>query len=119
HGVDVATGERVWYTPPASPKCASAGRNCNSGQSAAATAIPGAVFSGAIDGMMRAFSTRDGSVLWEFDTNQSFKTVNGVDASGGSINGAGATVAGGMVYVSSGYGSNGKPGNVLLAFGLE
>jgi polyvinyl alcohol dehydrogenase (cytochrome) len=77
------------------------------------------VFSGAIDGMMRAFSTRDGSVLWEYNTNQPFKTINGVAATGGAINGAGATVVGGMVYVNSGYGSNGKPGNVLLAFGVE
>ena len=119
HGVDVETGERLWYTPPAPPRCETVNRSCNSGQSAAVTAIPGVVFSGAIDGMMRAYSTRDGSVVWEYNTNQPFTTLNGVAATGGSINGAGATVAGGMVYVSSGYGSNGRPGNVLLAFGAE
>ena len=117
--MNLQTGERVWYTPPPVPKCETVSRSCNSGQLAAATAIPGVVFSGAIDGMMRAYSSRDGSVVWEFNTNQEFKTLNGVPASGGSINGPGPTVAGGMVYVNSGYGYNGRPGNVLLAFGVE
>ena len=36
------------------------------------------------------------------------------------MNGPGATVAGGMVFVSSGYGSLGfMPGNVLLAFSVD
>ena len=39
---------------------------------------------------------------------------------GGSIDGAGPVVAGGMVFVNSGYPRNGgMPGNVLLAFGFE
>ncbi len=33
--------------------------------------------------------------------------------------GPGATIAGGMLYVPSGYGAfGGRPGNVLLAYGL-
>ena len=40
-------------------------------------------------------------------------------AKGGSMNGPAPVVAGGMVYVSSGYGTFGlRRGNVLLAFGL-
>ena len=47
-------------------------------------------------------------------------TVNGVAAKGGSINGAGPTIAGGMVFANSGYGQfGGVVGNVLLAFGIE
>jgi polyvinyl alcohol dehydrogenase (cytochrome) len=43
-----------------------------------------------------------------------------VKASGGSLDAAGPSVAGGMVFVNSGYGQfRGKPGNVLLAFGVE
>jgi hypothetical protein len=43
--------------------------------------------------------------------------VNSVDAQGGSLNYSGAVVAGGMVYVMSGYSfSAGMPGKVLLAF---
>jgi polyvinyl alcohol dehydrogenase (cytochrome) len=84
------------------------------------TTIPGAVFSGSVDGHMRAFAAEDGRILWDFDTAREFSTVNGVRANGGSIDGAGAVVAGGMVYVSSGYARNGgMAGNVLLAFGPE
>ena len=58
--------------------------------------------------------------MWQFNTNQEFPTVNGVKAKGGAIDGPGAVVAGGMVYVNSGYVSLiGRPGNVLLAFGVE
>jgi polyvinyl alcohol dehydrogenase (cytochrome) len=117
HAVNLQTGEKVWVAPPAEPKCPSGGR-CNSAQAAAITVIPGAVFSGASDGMMRAFSTKDGAVLWETDTNQEFKTVNGVPAKGASIQCPGPTIANGMVFVSSGYGAfGGRPGNVLLAYG--
>jgi polyvinyl alcohol dehydrogenase (cytochrome) len=46
--------------------------------------------------------------------------VNGVPGRGGSLNGPGATIAGGMLYVSSGYGLfNYMPGNVLLAFSVD
>jgi polyvinyl alcohol dehydrogenase (cytochrome) len=46
--------------------------------------------------------------------------VNGVAGAGGSLDNGGATVAGGMVYVNSGYGRiTGQPGNVLLAFGVD
>ena len=91
------------------------------GQSAAATTIPGVVFTGDWDGMFRALSTQDGSVLWKFNTAQDFKTVNGVAARGGSMGGPGATVVNGMVYLSSGYVMFGGalPGNVLLAFAVE
>ena len=49
-----------------------------------------------------------------------FTTVNGVKAKGGSMNGPAPVVAGGMLYVSSGYGAFGlRPGNVLVALGLD
>jgi polyvinyl alcohol dehydrogenase (cytochrome) len=119
HAVRVSTGERAWFTPPATPTCGT-GRGCNGAQSAAVTAIPGAVLSGSNDGSLRAYSTATGAVLWEFDSNRDFRSVNGVPAKGGSMIGPGPVVAGGMVYVNSGYGAfGGRPGNVLLAFGLE
>jgi polyvinyl alcohol dehydrogenase (cytochrome) len=72
-----------------------------------------------MDGHIRAFSTADGKVLWDFDTFKTFQTVNGVPAKGGALNGAGTVIAGGMVFVNSGYPrQGGSPGNVLLAFGL-
>ncbi len=49
-----------------------------------------------------------------------YTTVNGVEAKGGSLDGAGPVVVGGMVYVNSGYPRfGGMPGNVLLAFGID
>lgn len=115
HAIHVATGRRVWFTPPPPPRCGS-GRGCSAAQSAAITAIPGVVFSGSIDGVLRAFSTKDGSIVWEFDTNREFETVNGVQAKGASIGGPGPVVVDGMLFVNSGYSLGGRPGNVLLAF---
>jgi polyvinyl alcohol dehydrogenase (cytochrome) len=84
------------------------------------TVIPGVVFSGSLDGHLRAYSATDGSVVWDYDTAREFTTVNGVAGHGGAINGPGATVVGGMVFVNSGYGFVGQmPGNVLLAFGVD
>jgi polyvinyl alcohol dehydrogenase (cytochrome) len=82
------------------------------------TAIPGAVFSGGWDGLLRALSTADGHIIWEYNTLQEFKTIDGVAAKGGSMGAAGPTVAGGMLFAPSGYVgvNNGMPGNVLLAF---
>jgi polyvinyl alcohol dehydrogenase (cytochrome) len=69
---------------------------------------------------LRAYASADGRVIWDFDTAQPFATVNGVAGVGGSLDNGGATIAGGMVYVNSGYGRIvGQPGNLLLAFGLE
>lgn len=119
HAVSLMTGERVWYAPPPPEKCAT-GPGCNAAQSAAITVIPGVVFSPSNDGALRAYSTKDGSIIWEFDTNREFETVNGVPAKGASMIGPGPAIAGGMVYVNSGYvGFGGRAGNVLLAFGVE
>jgi polyvinyl alcohol dehydrogenase (cytochrome) len=119
HAVALETGAAVWTAPPAPVVCA-AGRGCSAAQSAALTVIPGVVFSGSFDGALRAYSTDAGAVLWSFDTNRSFTAVNGVPATGASIGGPGPAVAGGMVFVNSGYGAfQGRPGNVLLAFGVE
>jgi polyvinyl alcohol dehydrogenase (cytochrome) len=120
HAVRLDNGQRVWVAPPPPLKCGTRGRGCTPGILAAITVIPGVVFAGAMDGGIRGYSTGDGSILWEFDTNREFQTVNGVPAKGASINGPGPIVAGGMVYVNSGYGSlGGRPGNVLLAFAVE
>jgi polyvinyl alcohol dehydrogenase (cytochrome) len=111
----VADGRRVWETHP--PPC---GDNCASSQSAPAALMPGVVFSGSLDGHLRAYATSDGSVVWDFDTAREFPTVNGVKASGGSIDVGGPAIAGGMVLTTSGYATwGGKRGNVLLAFGVD
>ena len=111
------TGKRVWYTPPV--PCGDRKR-CSPAQSAAVTAIPGVAFSGSVDGHLRGYSTANGSVLWDMDTVGSYKTVNGVEAHGGSMDGPGPVIAGGMLFVNSGYAAGGgMPGNVLLAFSVD
>ena len=112
----VTDGGTVWHTPPI--VCAAgAPSGCSPAQSAAVTAIPGMVFSGSNDGHLRGYSSEDGKVLWDFDTTREFQTVNGIKAKGGSIDGPGAVVVNGMVFVNSGYSRfGGMPGNVLLAF---
>jgi polyvinyl alcohol dehydrogenase (cytochrome) len=118
--VKVATGEPVWSaSPPQPPLCAGQPR-CNVSQGGATTAIPGAVLAVSLDGGIRAYAAADGKILWQFDTNGDFDTVNGVKATGASIDGSPLIVAGGMIYVNSGYGGiAARPGNVLLAFGVE
>lgn len=112
-------GSKAWYAP--SPPCDPPRPGCSPGQSAALTLIAGIVFSASLDGHIRAFSTQDGEMLWDFDTAQTYSTtVNGIPAKGGSIDGAGPVIAGGMVFVNSGYPfGGGMPGNALLAFGPE
>jgi polyvinyl alcohol dehydrogenase (cytochrome) len=115
---DIATGKQLWRTPAPPLNCTS-GPGCTGAQSAAISVMPGVVFSGSVDGNLRAYSTTDGKIIWSFNTMQPFDTVNGVKGQGGSIDAAGPVIAGGMVLTNSGYGAwRGKPGNVLLAFGL-
>jgi polyvinyl alcohol dehydrogenase (cytochrome) len=118
--IRLADGSIAWQQGPQPLLCGEKRPGCGAGQGAAVTAIPGAVFSGAHDGGLRAYSSRDGRILWTFDANRDFPTVNGVKANGASMDGPGAVVAGGMLYVNAGYGGLvGRPGNVLLAFGLD
>ena len=113
----ISNGDKVWYAAP--PPCGPT-PGCSKSQPAAVTAIPGVVFSGSDDGHLRAYATEDGHILWDFDTTRGFDTVNGVRAKGGSMDGAGPVIAGGMLFVNSGYARNGGiAGNVLLAFAPE
>ncbi|MCU1324980.1 MAG: cytochrome Cbb3 [Bryobacterales bacterium] len=112
--MDLATGVEKWFKPLQTPEAMAT----HKGIVAAVNVIPGVLFAGGMDGMLRAVSTVDGNPIWEFNTAQEFKTVNGVTAKGGSIGAGGPTIANGMVFVGSGYVGfqNGVPGNVLLAF---
>ena len=111
-----ADGSEVWNTPAREPDClAQAG--CNAGQPAAATLIPGVLFSASMDGHVRAYDPDNGEIIWDLDTKRNYPTVNKVPARGGSIKGAGVTVVDGWIYFGSGYGLWGMPGNVFLAYG--
>ncbi len=124
--IDLASGKRKWLARLESPddlgEPTSNGENRTKaglrfGQSAAVSAIPGVVFTGGWDGILRALSTSDGQLIWRFNTARAFNAVNGVPAKGGSMGGPGPTVVNGVLYVPSGYAAfgGGMPGNVLLA----
>ena len=111
-------GHPLWSTP--NPPCGER-KSCKPSHAAAVTAIPGAVFSGTMDGQFYAYSAETGKILWQFNSVQDYATVNGVKAKGGSMSNAGASVVGGMLFVHSGYSHHGAviPGNVLLGFAPE
>ena len=118
HALDLKTGAIVWSAKPT--PCPASKTDCSPAQSAAVTVIPGVVFSGSLDGHLRAFSTDTGKLLWETSTAQPFDTINGKPAHGGSLDAAGPAIVDGMLFVNSGYGKwGGMPGNVLLAFSAK
>jgi len=66
--VKIATGETLWCPPAPAAKCAWGAQRCTNAQSAAATLIPGVVFSGTAEGHIRAYAASDGKIIWDFDT---------------------------------------------------
>lgn len=115
--VDLNSGKKLWSVSPLG--CEPENR-CGQSRPAAITAISGVVFSGSVDGRLRAYSTQDGKILWDYDTAIEYKAVNGVKAKGGSIDSAGPAVVGGMLFANSGYARmGGAAGNVLLAFSVD
>jgi polyvinyl alcohol dehydrogenase (cytochrome) len=116
YALDLNNGSIAWKTP--TPECSQ--RNCFRSNSAAPLVVPGVVFAGALDGHIRAYDSGNGNILWDFNTVQEYKTVNGIAGKGGAIDGPAPVVADGMLYVNSGYGMFGQnAGNVLLAFEVE
>ncbi|MDE2796333.1 MAG: PQQ-binding-like beta-propeller repeat protein [Gemmatimonadota bacterium] len=118
YALDLMTGEVVWEAVPPAEACEGK-KGCYSSISAGVTVIDGVVFAGGLDGVIRAHSTIDGAVIWAFDTTRPVETVGSVPGRGGAIDGPGPVVAGGMLFVNSGYGTFFQmPGNLLLAFGV-
>jgi len=116
YALDLMNGEVVWSVPASEAVCEGK-RGCWAALSSAPTAIPGVVFSGGLDGHIRAYSADDGRILWDFDTTSVTETSNGVPGRGGAIDGPGPVIAGGMLFTNSGYSMFGQmPGNLLLAF---
>ena len=117
----IATGEPLWTTPAPVVNCSWGKARCTNGQSAAASSIPGVVFSGTTDGHLRAYATGDGRIIWDVDTAaRPWEAVNGGVAKGGSIDAGGPVIVNGVVYINSGYGRIfGSPGNALLAYSVE
>ncbi len=115
--LNLATGKEIWHVKPPRPACGKT-PGCSAAQIAPITLVPGIVFSGSMDGHLRAYDARNGNVIWDFNTLREFKTTDGIAARGGSLNKSGPTIAGGMLFVESGN-FVGMPGNVLLAFSVD
>ncbi len=116
--LQLATGEKLWMTPAPKPGCLGVA-GCSAAQPAPVTLIPGVAFLGSWDGHIRAYDTKGGAIIWDFDTARDFDAVNRVKTHGGSINSMAPTVAGGMLYITSGYSGTAMPGNALLAFSVD
>ncbi len=125
NALDPATGQILWTTKNPADGCTTGGGAgepfCQLSMGSPPSNSPSLTFHGSWDGKFRAFDSRTGAILWQYDTRRSFTGTNGLTGKGGSINGAGASIADGFVYVNSGYQpfvapGTGMEGNVLLAF---
>ena len=130
YALNPATGAIVWSAPAPVAPCHYAPdkdkpSRCARAQPAAPAVIPGFVFEGGLDGWLRAYDAKTGKIAWEDSTtSRSYDTVNGIKGQpGGGIDGMGPTIAGGIMFVTSGnngaarVGSNGV--NVLLAYSVD
>ena len=87
------SGEEVWHTPH--PGCGDNVPGCGPRAIGRCHGNPGVVFSAGLDGHLRGYSADDGRIIWDVDTKGEHRTVNGVAAHGGSIDGPGVVVVGG------------------------
>ena len=130
YALDPATGAIAWSAPAPVAPCHYAPdkdrpSRCVRAQPAAPAVMPGLVFEGGLDGWLRAYDDKTGKIVWEDSTtSRTYDTVNGIKGQpGGGFDGMGPTIAGGMVFVTSGnngaarVGSNGV--NVLLAYSVD
>lgn len=116
--LDLQTGKPAWDNPAPLNSCQDRPFGCNNAYMSAPTIAGNIVFVGANDGVLRAFDTGNGELVWRYDTVKSFAGINGLSGKGGSIVRSSPTIAGNMLFQTSGYGhfSIAMPGNVLLAF---
>ena len=77
----------------------------------AVTAIPGALFTGSVDGHLRAYSTIAGKPVWDVDTARQYPSTSDSPANGGPPGHGGVVIVKGMIYLNA--------GNALLAFSID
>ena len=125
YGLDIDTGELLWEQK-GNYHCEEAGffskADCERPHrfSAATSGVGDIAFAGSLKGSVYAIRVTDGEILWEFETNQKFDSVNKIKTKGGSIDNPGVAIAGSQVMVLSGYALFGQDGgNALLMFELD
>ncbi len=123
YALNALNGKIKWQFNPAPPAGVDATASTNSRNgwrgnvfSAVPIVIDGAVVSAAMDGTVFVNDKNTGTLLWSYQTARDFDGINGVKGSGGSIDSNSIIAANGLLLVNSGYGTMGKPGNMLLAF---
>ena len=117
YALNLSNGDVIWKQ--AAPSC-NGKEGCIEANSAAPLLLSDIALAGALDGHIRAYDTKNGTILWDFDTMKEFETVNGIKGMGGSIDGPSPVASEDMLFVNSGYSFFGeKTGNVLIAFELE
>ncbi|WP_460239805.1 outer membrane protein assembly factor BamB family protein, partial [Aurantivibrio plasticivorans] len=117
--VDIATQQIIWHVAAPKPDCKNqTGFRCTNAFSQAVTVIAGIVFAGSGDGVLSAFDSQTGEVLWQYNTaREVYNTVNGVTVQGGALDGGGPIAANGVFAFVSGFNvRRGEVGNVLLVF---
>jgi polyvinyl alcohol dehydrogenase (cytochrome) len=118
--VNMKTGEKLWSKLTPDTGCKPGTPGCQTTMSAAISVIPGIVFAGGVDGHFRAYDSKTGDIVWDYDAAHPYETVNGVQAKGGSFDAPGPVIANGMVITPSGYGMwGGSAGNVILVFTVD
>jgi polyvinyl alcohol dehydrogenase (cytochrome) len=127
YALDIKTGAVVWsqhashqYNDPEKGMV-----TLDSIFSAASSVTNDVVFSGTLDGMMYAYRTSDGKLLWSFNSAITFTDSVGNAGHGGTIEQVGALPAGTDLLINSGYATfgdanqfEGGNGNALFIFRL-
>ncbi len=120
-GIDLKTGKILWHTESPAQPCGWGALGCIHKQTAAVTLIPGVAFSAGIDGHLRAYDTKTGAILWDFDNVQTYDAVNGVKAFGGNLDGSPQIVSGGTLFLNGGNSALSSPhhGDAVLAITVD
>lgn len=112
--LDLASGDVLWQVDVAAD-CPEHVAGCKPGLSAPASSVGDRVLTGALDGHLRIFDARDGTLVFDRDLRAPFPDAD-PNVRGGSIDAAGPVAAGGLVLVPSGYPQHDQtPGNALFA----
>ena len=119
HSLDAETGKILW-SKITDKECKEIDINCDPGISAAVTAIPGALIAGHLDGNIRIYDKKNGTILWAYNSLKDFESISGTPAYGGSFSGSGPSIRNGYMAINSGYGIyNHMSGNALLLFSVD
>jgi polyvinyl alcohol dehydrogenase (cytochrome) len=120
-GLDLKTGKIDWHTESPAQTCGWGPLGCIHKQTAATSLIPGVAFSGGIDGHLRAYDTKTGKILWDFDDVQTWDAVNGVKAYGGNLDGSPQIIANGTLFLNAGNSALSSPhhGDAVLAITVD